>query len=257
MSDSPAGTSSAAALSTYAMGLGDDALILAQRLGEWITWAPQIEEDVALGNIALDLLGQARTLLNYAGEVEGAGRDEDELAFLRDERAFRNVWLVEIPNGDFAVTMARQLLFSAYQCELYAGLEDSIDVTLAGLAAKAVKEVYYHRDHATQWVRRLGDGTDESHARMQAALDRVWPYVDELFDTDDAAAALPGVAVDPASLRPAWTEYVERALAGATLTRPEPKWHSRGGRTGYHSENLGHLLPEMQALHRAHPGATW
>ncbi|MBX9245228.1 phenylacetate-CoA oxygenase subunit PaaC [Actinotalea ferrariae] len=250
-------TAAEAPLVSYLLGLGDDALVLAQRLGAWVTRAPQIEEDIALGNIALDLLGQARTLLTYAGEVEGTGRDEDALAFLRDERDFRNVWLVEIPNGDFAVTMARQLLFSAYQCELYAGLLASADATLAGLAAKAVKEVRYHRDHATQWVLRLGDGTPEAHVRMQAALERTWPYVDELFDHDDAAAALPGVAVDPASLRPAWSAYVEDVVGRATLAVPQPTWRSRGGRVGLHSEHLGHLLPEMQHLHRAHPGATW
>jgi len=244
-------------LTTYVLGLGDDALILAQRLGEWITRAPQIEEDIALGNIALDLLGQARTLLSYAGEIEGAGRDEDDLAFLRDEREFRNVQLVEIENGDFAVTMARQLIFSAYQFELYTALLASADPTLGALAAKAVKEVDYHRDHATQWVLRLGDGTSESHTRMQAALDRVWPYVAELFDTTNTTSALPGIAADQAALRPGWTDYVEKVIGKATLTLPTTKWRSRGGRDGYHSENLGHLLPDMQNLHRSHPGATW
>jgi len=248
------------ALVAYVLGLGDDALILAQRLAEWITRAPQIEEDIALGNIALDLLGQARALLSYAGEIEGAGRDEDDLAFLRDERDFRNVHLVEIENGDFAVTMARQLIFSAYQVELYTGLLTSADPTLSALAAKAVKEVDYHRDHATQWVLRLGDGTAESHDRMQAALDQTWPYVEELFDPAEAAdtiAALPGIAADPATFRPAWATYVENVIAAATITVPTPNWRSRGGRIGFHSENLGHLLPEMQHLHRSHPGATW
>lgn len=247
-------------LATYVLGLGDDALILAQRLGEWITRAPQIEEDIALGNIALDLLGQARTLLGYAGEIEGAGRDEDDLAFLRDEREFRNVHLVETENGDFAVTMARQLVFSAYQYELYTALLTSADPTLSALAAKAVKEVAYHRDHATQWVLRLGDGTDESHERMQVALDRVWPYVEEIFDTADTAdilAALPGVAADPVALRPAWSGYVEHVITTATLSIPAATWRSRGGRVGFHSENLGHLLPDMQHLHRSHPGASW
>ncbi|MEP6561614.1 MAG: 1,2-phenylacetyl-CoA epoxidase subunit PaaC, partial [Nakamurella sp.] len=183
------------------LGLADDALILAQRLSEWVTRAPQIEEDMALANIALDLLGQARTLLTYAAEVEGRGRDEDDLAYLRGERDFRNVQLVEIENGDFAVTMARQLVFAAYQYELYTALLTSQDPTLAGLAGKASKEVSYHRDHAAQWVLRLGDGTTESHTRMQAGLDEIWPYVAELFDTTDVAdlvAALPGIAVDPA-----------------------------------------------------------
>ncbi|MCU1431079.1 MAG: phenylacetate-CoA oxygenase, PaaI subunit [Actinotalea sp.] len=250
-------TRTLAPLAAYALGLGDDALVLAQQLGAWVTRAPQIEEDIALGNIALDLLGQARTLLSYAGELEGDGRDEDDLAFLRDERELRNVWLVEVPNGDFAVTMARQLLFSAYQHELYSALLTSADPTLAGLAGKAVKEVAYHRDHATQWVLRLGDGTPEAHARMQAGLERTWPCVDELFEADDTTASLPGVAADPPSLRPGWTSYVDDVLARATLTRPTPTWRSRGGRRGLHSEHLGHLLPEMQLLHRSHPGATW
>jgi ring-1,2-phenylacetyl-CoA epoxidase subunit PaaC len=244
-------------LAGYALALGDDALILAQRLGQWVARAPQIEEDVALANIALDLLGQARTLLSYAGTVEGAGRDEDDLAYLRDDRAFRNVQLVEIPNGDFAVTMARQLVFAAYQYELYAALAGSADPTLAGLAGKAVKEVAYHRDHATQWVLRLGDGTDLSHARMQAGLDQVWPYTGELFDPADTTGQLPGVAADPAALRPAWDRYVTEVLSEATCRIPEPRWRSRGGRDGLHTEHLGHLLAEMQHLHRSHPGATW
>jgi ring-1,2-phenylacetyl-CoA epoxidase subunit PaaC len=244
-------------LAAYALALGDDALILAQRLGEWVAHAPQIEEDVALANIALDLLGQARTLLTYAGEIEQAGRSEDHLAYLRDDRDFRNVQLVEIPNGDFAVTMARQLVFSAYQYELYTALGSSRDATLAGLAGKAVKEVAYHRDHATQWVLRLGDGTEVSHARMQAGLDQVWPYAAELFDPVDPASQLPGVGADPATLRPAWDRYVISVLSEGTLTKPEPRWRSRGGRDGLHTEHLGHLLAEMQHLHRSHPGATW
>jgi ring-1,2-phenylacetyl-CoA epoxidase subunit PaaC len=244
-------------LAAYALGLGDDALILAQRLGEWVTYAPQIEEDVALANIALDLLGQARSLLTYAGAVEGAGRDEDDLAYLRDDRDFRNVQLVEIRGGEFAVTMARQLVFSAYQYELYTALLGSGDTTIAGLAGKAVKEVAYHRDHATQWVLRLGDGTELSRARMQAGLDRVWPYVEELFEEDDATSRLPDTAADPAALRPPWQRYVTSVLGEATLQQPEPRWRSRGGRSGLHTEDLGHLLAEMQHLHRSHPGAAW
>ena len=245
---------------TYALRLGDDALVLSHRLTEWVTNAPQLEEDVALGNIALDLLGQARTLLMYAGEVEGAGRSEDDLAYLREERDFLNVQLVERPNEDFAVSMARQLLFSTYQLALYDRLQDSADEMLAAVAAKAVKEVDYHRDHATQWVLRLGDGTDESHRRMQAGLERVWPYVDELFETDDLEQSLvaSGVAVDASTLRGGWDAYVDGVLAEATLQRPEGlRTPPTGGRRGIHTEPMGYLLAEMQHLHRSHPGATW
>ena len=248
------------ALAAYLTGLGDDALVLSHRLAEWITRAPQIEEDMALANISLDLLGQARTLLGYAGELAGRGQDEDDLAYLRSEREYRNSQLVEIPNGDFAVTIARLLIFSGYQFELYSALCASADETVSALSAKAVKEVAYHRDHATQWTLRLGDGTAESHRRMQAALDATWPYVQELFDSTDIAellAGLPGIAVDPSTLRAGWAPYVSAVLDQATMTEPEPRWRSRGGRQGLHTEHLGHLLAEMQSLHRAHPGATW
>lgn len=246
----------------YLLGLGDDALVYAQRLGEWLTHAPQIEEDMALGNVGLDLIGQARSLLTRAGEVEGADpvRDEDDLAMLRDEREFRNVQLVEQPRGDFAHEMARMLWFSAYQCELYAALLTSADETLAAIAAKAVKEVDYHRDHATQWVVRLGDGTPESHDRMQAALAAVHPFVAELGEDHDAArwAAEQGIGVLPSSLTEAVNGYVGEVLERATLTMPDPpRWHARGGREGVHSEVMGFLLAEMQHLHRSHPGATW
>jgi len=237
----------------YALGLGDDALILAQRLGHWIARAPQIEEDVALGNIGLDLLGQARLLLTYAGEA--TGQSEDDLAYLREEREFTNLQIVEHPNDDFAVTIARQLVFSTYQLGLYERLQGSTDETLAAVAAKAVKEVDYHRDHATRWTLRLGDGTDESHARMQAGLERIWPYVAEMFVpwTD----GLDGVAVDPAEIKPEWTAYVEGVLAEATLTVPETWTAPGGGRKGMHTEPFGYLVAEMQHLHRSHPGATW
>lgn len=246
----------------YLLGLGDDALVYAQRLGEWLTHAPQIEEDMALGNVGLDLIGQARSLLTRAGEVEGADpvRDEDDLAMLRDEREFRNVQLVEQPRGDFAHEMARMLWFSAYQCELYAALLTSADETLAAIAAKALKEVDYHRDHATQWVVRLGDGTPESHDRMQAALVAVHPFVAELGEDHDAArrAAEQGIGVLPSSLTEAGNGYVGEVLERATLTMPDPpRWHARGGREGVHSEVMGFLLAEMQHLHRSHPGATW
>ncbi|WP_281964674.1 1,2-phenylacetyl-CoA epoxidase subunit PaaC [Serinicoccus marinus] len=246
----------------YLLGLGDDALIYAQRLGEWLTHAPQIEEDMALGNVGLDLVGQARALLTRAGEVEDADpvRDEDDLAMLRDEREFRNVQLVEQPRGDFAHEMARMLWFSAYQCELYARLLDSADETLAAIAAKAVKEVDYHRDHATQWVLRLGDGTAESHERMQQGLVAVHPYVAELGEDHDAArwAAEQGIGVLPSTLTEAVNEHVGQVLERATLSMPDaPRWHARGGRDGIHSEQMGYLLAEMQHIHRSHPGATW
>jgi ring-1,2-phenylacetyl-CoA epoxidase subunit PaaC len=243
----------------YALALGDDALIASHRLGEWITRAPQLEEDVALANIGLDLLGQARALLSYAGEVEGTGRDEDALAYRRDEREFLNLQITELPNGDFGVTVARNLAFSAYQYELYSRLTDSADETLAAIAAKAIKEVAYHRDHAMQWVLRLGDGTDESHRRMQSGLEVVWPYVAEMFETDDVAASAmtDGIAVDPARLREPWERFVYPVIDAATLTVPEPSFHGRGGRKGVHTEAMGYLLAEMQHLHRTHPGASW
>lgn len=248
------------ALARYVTGLGDDALVLSHRLAEWITRAPQLEEDIALANISLDLLGQARTLLSYAGELEGRGRSEDDLAYLRSEREYRNLQIVEIDNGDFAATIARQLIFSAYQFELYGALRSAADETVAGLAAKAVKEVAYHRDHATQWTLRLGDGTAESHRRMQAAMELTWPFVEEIFDPADVAAelaALPGIAVDPSTLRAGWSAWVRPVIAEATLTEPVPLRRTRGGRRGLHTERLGHLLAQMQSVHRAHPGASW
>jgi ring-1,2-phenylacetyl-CoA epoxidase subunit PaaC len=241
----------------YALRLGDDALILAQRLGEWIARAPQIEEDLALANIGLDLLGQARSLLTYAGSFHG--RTEDDLAYLRHEREFANLQIVEQPNGDFAVTIARQLLFSTYQLALYERLAASSDPVLAGIAAKAGKEVAYHRDHATQWTLRLGDGTEESHRRMQAGLERIWPYADEMFRTDsvELSLAAAGVAVDASSLREPWGHYVDAVLAEATLSRPETWTAPGGGRQGIHTESFGYLLAEMQHLARSHPGARW
>jgi len=247
-----------ASVPAYVLRLADDALILAQRLGEWSAHAPELEEDVALTNIALDLLGHARMLLSYAGELLG-GRTEDDLAFLRDEREFVNCQLVERPNGDFAATVARQLFFAAYQCELYAALGESADATLAAIADRAVKEVSYHRDHAVQWTLRLGDGTPESHRRMQAGVDGLWPYTSELFESDDLLLALvaAGVAVDPVALQPAWSGFLGPVLAEATLTVPETTWAPSGGRRGLHTEDFGLLLAEMQHLHRSHPGASW
>ena len=247
------------ALVGYVLSLGDDSLVAAQRLAEWIAASPQLEEDVAVGNIALDLLGQARSLLTYAGSLEDPPRTEDDLAYFRDERDFRSVHLVERANGDFGVTMARLLFLSSYHYELYARLQRSADETLAAIAAKAVKEVDYHRDHATMWVLRLGDGTELSHARMQAAVDAEWPYVEELFGNEhlDPALVGSGVAVDPAELRGPWREYVAGVLAEATLTLPDVPPAVTGGRRGVHDEQMGYLLAEMQHLARSHPGATW
>ncbi len=243
----------------YVLRLADDALIYAQRLGGWIAAAPQLEEDVALGNIALDQLGQARSLLTYAGELEGAGRDEDALAYFRDERDFLNAQIFELARGDFGDTVARMLVVASYQFELYTALQNSSDETLAAVAAKAVKEVDYHRDHATQWALRLGDGTDESHERIQRGLDDLWPYVPELFESDDITGTLTrhGVAVDPSQLEQPVLAYVDQVLAEATLTRPETNVRHSGGRRGVHTEQMGYLLAEMQHLARSHPGARW
>jgi ring-1,2-phenylacetyl-CoA epoxidase subunit PaaC len=252
-------TSERTDVGAYALALADDALIASHRLTEWIARAPQLEEDVALGNIALDLLGQARLLLQYAGSLEDPERTEDELAYFRDERAFRNVSLVERAHGDFAVTMARMLLFSAYQHELYTRLEGSADPTLAAIAAKAVKEVAYHRDHAQHWVLRLGDGTSESHARMQAGLDAEWPWAAELFDGSWLSPQLvdDGIAVDPATLEDPVLRWVRAVVAEATLTEPVVRPAVSAGRDGRHAEALGYLLAEMQHLARSHPGASW
>jgi ring-1,2-phenylacetyl-CoA epoxidase subunit PaaC len=224
----------------YVLGLADDALIAAQRLAGWCARAPEMEEDVALANIALDQLGAARLLLAYAGELEGAGRDEDQLAYLRDDREFRNCLLVEQPEPDFAVLVAKLLFLAAYQKPLYDRLAEGPDEQLAAIAGKARKESAYHLDHASLWTVRLGDGTDESHRRMQAAVDTLWPYTYELE---------PG---------PEWLATVEGVLNEATLTRPaDGGWAPTGGRQGVHTEALSYLLAEMQVVHRAYPGATW
>jgi ring-1,2-phenylacetyl-CoA epoxidase subunit PaaC len=242
------------------LGLADDAMVYAQRLGEWLTNAPQLEEDMALGNIALDLLGQARALYPHVGSLDGTGRSEDDFAMQRDEREWRNVHLVEQERGDFAQEMARLLWFSAYQKELYAAGLGSSDDIVAGVAGKALKEVRYHFDHASQWVLRLGDGTDESHRRMQAALEWVLPYLPELFEDGPAAvaAAESGVGVRPSSLHDPVVAAVSAVVEQATLTLPnESTWRSRGGRDGVHSRPMGYLLAEMQHIARSHPGATW
>lgn len=242
-------------IAEYALGLGDDALVLAHRLAEWISRAPELEEDVALGNIGLDLIGHARSLLSYAGTA--SGRTEDDLAYFRDESEFRSRWLFEQPRGDFAVTIARQLVAATYFTGLYEGLQQSTDGMLAAIAGKAVKEVRYHLDHAAQWLLRLGLGTEISHERMQRALDSIWPFVDELFQPWPAAAALPGVAVLPEELRERFDATVPAMIVGASLRVPTVQPAAGGGRRGVHSEALGPMLAEMQVLARAHPGATW
>jgi ring-1,2-phenylacetyl-CoA epoxidase subunit PaaC len=231
--------------------------VLAQRTAEWISRAPELEEDVALANIGLDLLGQARALLGYAGSL--TGRTEDDLAYFRTEQEFRCAHLMSLPRGDFAVSLARMLIVAAYQCELYSRLADSLDPTLAAIAAKAVKEVTYHFDHARDWTVRLGDGTDESHRRMEAALDHLWPYVDELFRTDELEQRLvvAGVAVESAALREPFDARLAPVLAEATLGVPAVPSAAGGGRHGNPGEHLGHLLAEMQVLARRFPGASW
>ncbi|MDQ0922260.1 ring-1,2-phenylacetyl-CoA epoxidase subunit PaaC [Pseudarthrobacter sp. W1I19] len=244
-------------IAEYALRLGDDALILAQRLGHWISRAPELEEDVALGNIALDQLGHARSFLSYAG---GAwDKSEDDLAYFRREHQFRSVQLFEQPNGDFAVTIARQFIVSYYQFELYRRLTDSTDATLAAIAAKAVKEVDYHRDHSAQWILRLAGGTEESRTRMIHGLRLMWPHVNELFQDDDLTQRLAeaGAAVAPSSLREDFDRLAGEVLTEAELEVPDVPAAPGGGRHGKHSEHLGYLLAEMQVLAREHPGASW
>ena len=243
----------------YVLRLGDTSLVLAQRLGEWIGHAPAIEEDLGLANTALDLLGQARLLLAYAGEIEGRGRSEDDLAFLREESAFRNATLAEMPNGDFGDTIVRQLFLDAFQVPLYERLAQSRDPRLAGIAAKALKESRYHLRYSSGWVVRLGDGTEESHDRVQGSIERLWPYTLELFDADevDRAVSASGIAPDLRAVEQEWSARIDAVLAEATLVRPAAPRYRWYGKQGRHSEHLGHLLAEMQHLPRVHPGAHW
>jgi ring-1,2-phenylacetyl-CoA epoxidase subunit PaaC len=248
-------TAASADIAEYALWLGDDALILSQQLGEWIARAPELEEDVALGNIALDLLGHARSFLHYAGSYDG--RSEDDLAYFRDEPEFRSAWIVEQPNGDFAQTIARQFIVSTYMFELYSALRASTDETFAAIAEKSLKEVDYHRDHAVQWVLRLAGGTDESRRRILRALGDVWPYVDELFRDEPLIDRLGDAAVRPSTLRTGFDAVVDTVFTEAELDTPTVAASSAGGRRGAHATPLGHLLAEMQVLARRHPGASW
>lgn len=249
----------AAPLVEYLLRLGDDRLILGHRMSEWTGHGPILEEDIATANIALDLIGQAAQFLKLAGQVEGAGRDEDALAYFRDGVKFRNCLLVELPKGDFGDTMVRQFLFDASSVLHLEALTKCGHETLAAIAAKALKESKYHVRHSSEWVVRLGDGTPESHARVQASLDRLWTYTGELFVSDavDAAVAAQGIVVEQAGIKSRWDAMVDEVLARATLTRPVDGPMQVGGRRGRHTEHLGHLLATMQSVARAHPGATW
>jgi ring-1,2-phenylacetyl-CoA epoxidase subunit PaaC len=249
----------AQALFRYVLRLGDLSLVLGQRLGEWVGHAPALEEDLGLANIALDLIGQARLFLTYAGEVEGRGRDENEIAFLREHGEYLNAILAEQPNGDFGQTIVRQVLIDAFQLELYQRMTTSTDERLAAIAAKSVKEVLYHLRYSRGWLVRLGDGTAESHARVQSALDILWPYTVELCAEDelDRMMADQGVAPRLSDVHVAWIQRIDEILAEATLQRPKDRPHSWHGKRGQHSEHLGYILAEMQHLQRTYPGARW
>lgn len=242
-------------VSKYALRLGDDSLIMSQQLSWWVSRAPELEEDLALGNIALDLLGHARALLNYAGTA--LGKSEDDLAYWRDEPEFVNCWLVEQPGTDFGDMMARQLYFSAYQARLYEALLESSDPGIAAIAAKAEREVRYHLDHAVQWTLRLAGGTEESRRRIILALEDMWPFVDELFEDDELTTSLAGIAASPSALRAGFDETIGAVFAEADLELPTAKPAMTGGRKGQHSTRMGYIIAEMQWLARRHPGAKW
>ena len=243
----------------YTLRRADDALILGHRLSEWCGHAPMMEEDMALANMGLDLLGQARELYSYAANVEGKGNDEDTFAYLRDVRQYRNLLLLEQPNGDFARTMVRQFFYAAFADPYWRAMMQSGDATLAAIAAKSEKESAYHLRHSSEWIVRLGDGTEESHRRAQTAIDDLWELTGEMFEADDSERGLiaAGLAVDPATLRSQWLKSVSDVVAESTLALPKSDWMQQGGRNGRHSEHLGHLLSELQSMPRTFPGATW
>lgn len=243
----------------YVLRSADNALILGQRLAEWCGHGPVLEEDIALTNISLDLIGQARSLLTYAGELEAAGRDEDRLAFFRDAHQYRNALLVELPNGHFGDTIARQFLYDHFAWLYFDALTRSNDEQLAAIAAKTLKEVTYHRRHSSEWIIRLGDGTDTSKERIQQSLNDLWMYTGELLTPDelDNEAAVSGIGPDLDALAKAWHANVESVLAQAGLVKPESGWMQSGGKKGVHTEYLGYILAEMQHLPRMYPDATW
>jgi ring-1,2-phenylacetyl-CoA epoxidase subunit PaaC len=246
-------------LFTYTLRIADDSLILGQRLSEWCGHGPIIEEDIALTNIALDLIGQATSLLEYAAQVEGKGRTADDLAFLRFENQYFNTQLVEQKNGDFAVTMVRQWIFDTFRLPFYEALQRSADTQLAAIAEKSLKETKYHWKHSSEWIIRMGDGTEESNKRVTNALNLLWKFSDELFYMDDVDQELisQGIAIDLETLRPAFNERIEYVLREATLQLPDSKWKLNGGRLGRHTEHFGHLLAEMQYMQRAYPNMEW
>jgi ring-1,2-phenylacetyl-CoA epoxidase subunit PaaC len=252
-------TVSESPLVLYTLRRADDALILGHRLSEWCGHAPMLEEDMALANIALDLLGQARELYGYAAKVEGEDNDEDKLAYLRDVRQYRNLLLAEQPNGDFARTVARQFFYSAFADLYWRAMMTSADPTLAAIAARSEKESAYHLRHASEWIVRLGDGTEESHRRVQTAVDDLWSFTGEMFATDDSERGLieAGIAADPAGLHSRWLQTVTDVIDEATLVMSKNDWMQQGGRSGRHSEHLGHLLSELQSMQRTFPGVTW
>lgn len=243
----------------FALNLGDNVLILGHRLSEWCGHGPVLEQDIAMTNVALDLIGQARMYYDYAAEIEGAGRSQDDLAYRRDVLDFKNLLLVEMPNGDFAQTIARQFYFDTWHLLVLQELGRSTDRTLSEIAQKALKEVTYHQRWSSEWVVRLGDGTAESRERIQRAIDELWMYTGEMFDPSDAEKSLVagGRLFDVSSLREPWLALVKQTLAEATLTLPSDEWMQRGGKEGYHTEHLGYILAEMQFLPRAYPDATW
>ena len=243
----------------YTLRRADDALILGHRLSEWCGHAPMLEEDMALANMGLDLLGQARELYSYAADVEGKGNDEEKFAYLRDVRQYRNLLLLEQPNGDFARTMVRQFFYAAFADPYWRAMTRSSDPTLSAIAAKSEKESAYHLRHSSEWLVRLGDGTDESHGRVQLAIDDLWAFTGEMFGVDDGERGLidAGIAIDAAKLHPQWQKTVADVVSEATLSLPNSNWMQQGGRSGRHSEHLGHLLSELQSMPRTFPGATW
>ena len=247
------------ALFNYLVRLGDDSLILGHRLSEWCGHGPILEEDIAMTNLSLDLLGQATSFLQYAGEVEGKGRSEDDLAFLRFDREYKNLLLVEQPNGDFGMTMMRQFLFDAWRKPLFERLAKAKDSTLAAIADKSLKETKYHLRHSSEWVIRLGDGTEESHARVQESLNTLWRYTSELFYSDEVDAELQKDSTIPSmdGLKEEWEATVKAVFGEATLELPTNNWKQEGGRKGIHSEHLGYILAELQYMQRAYPGMQW